>query len=162
MNIEFLTLLSYSTLLLLLSAVGLHRLWLAFSARRFEAPEAASTERPTMLVQVPLFNELFVARRVIDAVCRLDYPEDRLRIQVLDDSTDATSAVVAASVREWRQRGEQTDHRRARVQMDGKRREITLGAARHGRVPDAILDGVSERSFHHAIARVDAGTLHPA
>jgi cellulose synthase/poly-beta-1,6-N-acetylglucosamine synthase-like glycosyltransferase len=58
-----------------------------------------------LTVQVPLYNELYVARRVIDAVAALDWPKDRLEIQVLDDSTDETSAVVADAVAGWRVRG---------------------------------------------------------
>ncbi len=49
-------------------------------------------------VQLPLFNEMYVAERVIDAVCRLDYPKDLLEIQVLDDSTDETFDIVQKKV----------------------------------------------------------------
>ena len=47
-------------------------------------------------VQLPLYNEMYVVRRLIDAVGRLDYPRDRLEIQVLDDSTDETPPIAAA------------------------------------------------------------------
>jgi cellulose synthase/poly-beta-1,6-N-acetylglucosamine synthase-like glycosyltransferase len=60
---------------------------------------------PSVTVQLPLFNERYVARRLLETVGRLDYPPDRLEIQVLDDSTDATSVIVAEAVRQLRQRG---------------------------------------------------------
>jgi len=61
---------------------------------------------PLVCVQLPMFNETFVARRVIDYACRMDYPRDKLYIQVLDDSTDAeTRAVVDAGIEHWRAQG---------------------------------------------------------
>jgi hypothetical protein len=72
--------------------------------RRFHAALPARGW-PTVTVQLPLYNERFVAGRLIDAVARLDYPPERLEIQVLDDSTDATAAIVRAKVRGLRARG---------------------------------------------------------
>ena len=46
-------------------------------------------------IQLPLYNEYYVVERLIDAVCKIDYPKDRLEIQVLDDSTDETVDLVA-------------------------------------------------------------------
>ena len=46
---------------------------------------------PRVCVQLPMFNETFVARRVIDYACCMEYPRDRLYIQILDDSTDAAT-----------------------------------------------------------------------
>jgi cellulose synthase/poly-beta-1,6-N-acetylglucosamine synthase-like glycosyltransferase len=48
-------------------------------------PEASVT------IQLPLYNELYVVERLIQTVCEIDYPKDKLEIQVLDDSTDETS-----------------------------------------------------------------------
>jgi hypothetical protein len=53
---------------------------------------------PVVTVQLPVYNELYVVERLIEAVCALDYPKDKLEIQVLDDSTDETVEVVAAAV----------------------------------------------------------------
>ena len=55
---------------------------------------------PVVTVQLPLYNEMYVAERLIEAVCRLDYPAGRLEIQVLDDSTDETTEIVARAVAE--------------------------------------------------------------
>lgn len=62
-------------------------------------------ELPTVTIQLPIYNEKYVAARLIDAVCMLDYPRERLHIQVLDDSTDETASLVAHRVRRWRRRG---------------------------------------------------------
>jgi len=72
--------------------------------RRVEAP-GGRVERAVVTVQLPIYNEPLVAARVIDAACRLDWPRDRLEIQVLDDSTDDTRAIVDARVRLWQARG---------------------------------------------------------
>jgi len=95
---------AYFGLLLLLSLYGTHRwylIWLYHRHRR-DIPVALGKfdELPRLTVQLPLYNELYVARRLIDAVCGLDYPRDRLEIQVLDDSTDETTGLVAEIVAE--------------------------------------------------------------
>src|SRR5262245_57011859 len=60
---------------------------------------------PIVTVQLPLYNEKYVARRLIDAVCNLDYPKDKLHIQVLDDSDDDTIDLIKCIVDEFRFRG---------------------------------------------------------
>ena len=65
-----------------------------------------------MTVQLPLYNERCVVERLLDAVGALDYPADRLEIQVLDDSTDETSALAAAAVERLRARGLAVAHLR--------------------------------------------------
>ncbi|MDW7988062.1 MAG: glycosyltransferase family 2 protein [candidate division WOR-3 bacterium] len=60
---------------------------------------------PFVTVQIPLYNEKYVAERIIKSVCALDYPKERLEIQVLDDSTDETTALVSRIVDEYRERG---------------------------------------------------------
>ncbi|NDD63338.1 MAG: glycosyltransferase, partial [Acidobacteria bacterium] len=56
-------------------------------------------------VQLPLFNELYVVERLIESVAALDYPRDRLEIQVLDDSTDETTTLAESTVRRFREEG---------------------------------------------------------
>ncbi|WP_337862873.1 glycosyltransferase [Nitrososphaera sp.] len=60
---------------------------------------------PTVTVQIPLYNEKYVARRVIDAVCKIDYPRDRMQIQVLDDSDDDTVDLIRSIVHEYKLKG---------------------------------------------------------
>lgn len=55
---------------------------------------------PKVTVQLPMFNELYVAERIIDTVSKFDYPRDKFQIQVLDDSTDETQEIVAKKVAE--------------------------------------------------------------
>ncbi len=69
------------------------------------APVAEGVTLPSVTVQLPIYNEKYVATRLIDAVCALDYPRDQLQIQVLDDSTDETLKLVARRVRHWQRRG---------------------------------------------------------
>src|SRR2546427_396660 len=54
---------------------------------------------PVVTVQLPLYNEMYVADRLIDAVCRIEYPRELLEIQVLDDSVDETCSIAELAVR---------------------------------------------------------------
>jgi cellulose synthase/poly-beta-1,6-N-acetylglucosamine synthase-like glycosyltransferase len=65
---------------------------------------------PKVTVQLPMFNELYVAERIIETVAAFDYPADKLQIQVLDDSTDETKDVIAAKVAEVAARGINIQH----------------------------------------------------
>jgi cellulose synthase/poly-beta-1,6-N-acetylglucosamine synthase-like glycosyltransferase len=60
---------------------------------------------PHVTIQLPIFNERYVVRRLIESVCRLDYPADLLEIQVLDDSTDDTIQIAQAIVEKMKARG---------------------------------------------------------
>jgi cellulose synthase/poly-beta-1,6-N-acetylglucosamine synthase-like glycosyltransferase len=60
---------------------------------------------PVVTVQLPVFNEMYVVERLIDASCSMVYPKDKLEIQVLDDSTDDTVDVVAELVEKYRRQG---------------------------------------------------------
>jgi cellulose synthase/poly-beta-1,6-N-acetylglucosamine synthase-like glycosyltransferase len=60
---------------------------------------------PTVTIQLPLFNEAYVSERLIDNIVKLDYPADKLEIQVLDDSNDETVGIVAAKVAEYQAKG---------------------------------------------------------
>jgi cellulose synthase/poly-beta-1,6-N-acetylglucosamine synthase-like glycosyltransferase len=62
-------------------------------------------EWPPVTVQLPIFNEKYTVERLLRAVTQLDYPSDRLQIQVLDDSTDDTYELVASLVEEYKSRG---------------------------------------------------------
>ncbi len=82
---------------------------------------------PSVTVQLPLYNEQYAAPRLIDAVARLDYPRDKLLIQVLDDSTDNTTATVARHLARLKAQGRQVQHiRRA------ERRGYKAGALAYG------------------------------
>src|SRR3972149_8124443 len=87
----------------LLFLFGLNFMYLTFLSLR-QAPEKkgppGKLERwPQVTVQLPIYNEMYVAERLIQAACWLDYPKDCLEIQVLDDSTDETQTIVARAVK---------------------------------------------------------------
>ncbi|MBX9902401.1 MAG: glycosyltransferase, partial [Burkholderiaceae bacterium] len=110
--IGFAVLLGHYSLLLLLCIYGAHRLQLTWVAWRSRAPQAAKQldDLPIITVQLPVFNERFVVERLIDAVAALDYPRERLQIQVLDDSTDDTTNLAAARVAHHRAAGIWIEH----------------------------------------------------
>ena len=60
---------------------------------------------PPVTIQLPVFNEKYVVERLIDTVCEINYPLEKLQIQVLDDSTDETVDIIAAKVHEWAEKG---------------------------------------------------------
>ena len=60
---------------------------------------------PHVTIQLPIFNERYVVERLIDSVCRLDYPDSLLEIQVLDDSTDDTIHIAKSTVEKMKSRG---------------------------------------------------------
>jgi len=125
---------AYFGCLVALSAYGVHRwvlvaLYLRHRRRAPRAPGRFAT-LPALTVQLPLYNEMYVAERAIEAVCALDWPRDRLEIQVLDDSTDETTAVVAGTVRRMRAAGHDVVHLR-RTDRDGfKAGALAAGLAR--------------------------------
>lgn len=87
---------------------GLNFLYMTYLALR--TPERSRVHPPPAIwpqvtVQLPVYNEKYVAARLVEAAAALDYPPERLEIQVLDDSTDETARIVAASVQAARQRG---------------------------------------------------------
>jgi cellulose synthase/poly-beta-1,6-N-acetylglucosamine synthase-like glycosyltransferase len=109
--IPFLTFLHFAALLGL-CFYGVHRLWLIYSLLTSKASSTASPdpyttpeEFPHVTVQLPLFNERFVAQRLLDAAASLDWPAERLEIQVLDDSNDDTCGLVDERVVQWREHG---------------------------------------------------------
>ncbi len=76
-----------------------YMIYLSWRGQRREAePFAELEEWPLVTVQLPIYNELYVAERVIDAAVNLDYPADKLQIQVLDDSTDETVGIAKTAV----------------------------------------------------------------
>ena len=64
------------------------------------APLFDVTNAPKVTVQLPMYNEMYVAERIIDTTAELDYPRDKFQIQVLDDSTDETKEIIANKVKE--------------------------------------------------------------
>ena len=103
---DLMLLIPYFVVMIILAVYGLHRyalVYMYYHNRKNRTSEAPSkfAELPRITVQLPIFNEQFVVDRLVDAVCKLDYPKDKLDIQVLDDSTDETVTVAAATVERY-------------------------------------------------------------
>ncbi len=101
-------------LLVILSLFGLHRLSMVirwFRYRKFEPkPIKTFDTLPKVTVQIPLYNERLVAKRIVDTIVLLDYPADCLQIQIVDDSTDDTSSLIAERVSHYKKQGINIEH----------------------------------------------------
>ncbi len=102
MTISGLVVGTYLAVLLVLAMYGFHRsslVWLYYRNRhRRPRPLGQFAELPAVTVQLPLFNEMYVVERLLDAVAGIRYPRDRFQIQVLDDSTDETQEICRRKV----------------------------------------------------------------
>ena len=111
--LQALILTMYFAGLLVLAFFALHRGWLVLRARALpplpRCPHNPSF-RPTVTVQLPIYNERFVVARLLDAVAQLDWPRDRLEVQILDDSSDETVQEAAAGARRLCALGIDTKH----------------------------------------------------
>lgn len=113
--------------LLIFSLAQCHVTLLALSGKRSGEPLPEAVELPAVTVQLPVYNEYYVVGRLIDAVAAFDYPAARLEIQVLDDSTDETSAIISERVNFWKNKGCNIRH----LQRDG-RKGYKAGALQFG------------------------------
>jgi cellulose synthase/poly-beta-1,6-N-acetylglucosamine synthase-like glycosyltransferase len=106
---ETLTLATYFFVLIILAVYGWHRYYLVYLylRHRDKEPKAGETltPLPPVTIQLPLYNEMYVADRLIEAVCAIEYPRDLLEIQVLDDSTDETRSIAELAVRRYAAQG---------------------------------------------------------
>ena len=125
---------AYYATLGLLALYGWHRYYLLRLYYRHVShrprPAVRPGPLPTITVQLPVYNERYVVDRIIRAACDLEYPSGRLEIQVLDDSTDETSAIAAVLVEEMRRRGHDISHLRRPL--------------RHGFKAGALADGLRQ------------------
>src|SRR5688500_5767569 len=99
----------YLATLTILAVYGFHRGHLVYlywrHHKRALRPKSRFDELPLVTVQRPMFNERYVAERLIESVAGLEYPKDKLELQVLDDSTDETQQIAKAKVEELVERG---------------------------------------------------------
>jgi cellulose synthase/poly-beta-1,6-N-acetylglucosamine synthase-like glycosyltransferase len=106
---ETLILVLYFFVLSILAIYGWHRYYVVYlymkNRDRVPGPVPLPDMLPAVTVQLPIFNEMYVADRLISAVADLDYPRDLLEIQVLDDSTDETTGIAELAVRRLAARG---------------------------------------------------------
>jgi cellulose synthase/poly-beta-1,6-N-acetylglucosamine synthase-like glycosyltransferase len=103
--IETFTLAAYFFVLIVLAVYGWHRYYLVYLYMRHRDKEPKAQPPldplPVVTIQLPLYNEMYVADRLIDAVCRIEYPRELLEIQVLDDSIDETRSIAELAVRRF-------------------------------------------------------------
>jgi cellulose synthase/poly-beta-1,6-N-acetylglucosamine synthase-like glycosyltransferase len=107
--VDTFVLVAYFFVLSILGIYGWHRYYLVYRYMKYKdqtpgGPPAVD-EWPVVTVQLPVFNEMYVVDRLIDAVTALDYPREKLEIQVLDDSTDETRDIAELAVRRQAARG---------------------------------------------------------
>lgn len=98
----------YAMAVVWLSLYSLQALFFSLVFWRRKPPQPAPANPsswPAVTVQLPIFNERHVGRRLLTAVAGLDYPRHALHVQVLDDSTDDTSALLQTEVRRLQARG---------------------------------------------------------
>ena len=125
---------------------GANLLYLTWSSTRLRPARRASIAigaEPDVCVQVPIYNERYVAERVIDAVCAMEWPLDRLEVQILDDSDDDTIAIVSRRAGHWRRKGVRVTHVRR-----GTREGFKAGALAHGlSLTDAPFIAIFDADF---------------
>jgi cellulose synthase/poly-beta-1,6-N-acetylglucosamine synthase-like glycosyltransferase len=102
-------LIPYFTILIILSIYGIHRYSLVYlflkNRHKTPKPKGSFQELPRVTIQLPIYNERYVVERLLEAVARIDYPRERLEIQVLDDSSDETRIVCSRLVSEYARAG---------------------------------------------------------
>jgi cellulose synthase/poly-beta-1,6-N-acetylglucosamine synthase-like glycosyltransferase len=106
---ETIVLATYFFVLVILAMYGWHRYYLVYLYMKHKdevpMPDRHFATLPVVTVQLPLYNEMYVVERLIEAVCRADYPRELLEIQVLDDSTDETREIAELAVRRFAVQG---------------------------------------------------------
>ena len=101
--------------------------YLAFlSGRRKENQDTVSIGEPTVTIHLPIYNEKYVTKRLINSVCDLDYPKQKMCIMVLDDSDDNTTEQIAELVENYKGKGFDISHIRR-----GTRQGYKAGALKY-------------------------------
>ncbi len=112
---------------ILITAYTFNFYYLAFlSSRRNEKHSTITISEPSEPVQLPIDNEKYVSARLIDAVCEMDYPKEKMRIMVLDDSDDDTVELVGSLIDDYKLKGFFIEHVRRETRAGYK-----AGALKH-------------------------------
>lgn len=122
----------YILALLFILLYSIAQAYLTFSyvkskKRKNNKPISRIQDYPTVTIQLPIYNERYVIERLIDSVASINYPKDKLEIQVLDDSDDDTQDIVHTKVEYWRTKGVDIQHVRRENRVGYK-----AGALREG------------------------------
>ena len=112
---------------IIITAYTLNFYYLTFlSARRKEVLTTTELGTPSVTIQLPIYNEKYVAKRLVDAVCALDYPKEKMKIMILDDSDDDTVELLSDAVNDYKKQGFQIEHVRR-----GTRKGYKAGALKY-------------------------------
>jgi len=124
-------LIGYFLSLTILFVFGLHGFVMIFYHYKYGHKTPVSKEKlnedSMVTIQLPLYNEMYVVERLINSVCQIDYPKDKMEIQVLDDSNDETTSIVAKAVEAKKKEGFDISHIRR-----GSREGFKAGALKEG------------------------------
>jgi cellulose synthase/poly-beta-1,6-N-acetylglucosamine synthase-like glycosyltransferase len=154
---ETLTLVAYFFVLIILAVYGWHRYYLVYLYMRHKhhGPKAGPPldPLPVVTIQLPLYNEMYVTDRLIEAVCAIDYPRELLEIQVLDDSSDETQRIADLAVARFAAEGHDIKyyHRTDRVGYKAGALEAGLRVARGEFVGIFDADFIPTKNFLTAL-----------
>jgi len=118
--------------------------YLAFlSRRRKDVLTTVDIGTPSITIQLPIYNEKYVAKRLVDAICNLDYPKEQMKIMVIDDSDDETVELLRTIVNDYKKQGFQIEHVRR-----GTRKGYKAGALKYAmRTTDSELVAIFDADF---------------
>ena len=129
---------------ILITAYTCNFYYLVFLAsKRNKIAKTVDIGTPSVTIQLPIYNEKYVAKRLVDAVCNLDYPKDQMNIMVLDDSDDDTVDVLEKTVNYYKTQGFQIEHIRR-----GTRKGYKAGALKYAmQITDTELVAIFDADF---------------
>jgi cellulose synthase/poly-beta-1,6-N-acetylglucosamine synthase-like glycosyltransferase len=129
---------------ILITAYTCNFYYLVFLAsKRKKIAKPIDIGTPSVTIQLPIYNEKYVAKRLVDAVCNLDYPKDQMNIMVLDDSDDDTVDVLEKTVNYYKTQGFQIEHVRR-----GTRKGYKAGALKYAmQITDSELVAIFDADF---------------
>ena len=111
--------------------------------KRNKPAETVDLGNPSVTIQLPIYNEKYVAKRLVDAVCNLDYPKNQMNIMVLDDSDDDTVDLLEKTVNYYKTQGFQIEHIRR-----GTRKGYKAGALKYAmQITDTELVAIFDADF---------------
>ena len=113
------------------------------SRKRKDVLVTADLGPPSVTIQLPIYNEKYVAKRLVDAVCNLDYPKEQMTIMVLDDSDDDTVELLETIVTDYKKQGFQIEHIRR-----GTRKGYKAGALKYAmQITDSEFVAIFDADF---------------
>ncbi len=129
---------------IIITAYTLNFYYLTFlSTRRKDVLTTTDLGTPSVTIQLPIYNEKYVAQRLVDSVCALDYPKDKMKILILDDSDDDTVELLANAVKDYKKQGFQIEHIRR-----GTRKGYKAGALKYAmQITDSEYVAIFDADF---------------